>query len=116
MRIVARSTLVRFAQTLAGIREASAVRAALDAWFHEVERADWRAPADVKKTYANASIVSEGRVVFNIKGNSYRLVAAIDYPRRTLFVKWLGSHADYDRIDVRTVQYGDQTYQRRPRS
>ncbi len=89
------------------------MKAALDAWFHEVERANWRGPADIKKIYANASIVDADRVVFNIKGNSYRLVAAIDYPRRALFVKWLGPHKEYDKIDVRTVQYGDQAYQKR---
>jgi mRNA interferase HigB len=116
MRIIARSTLVRFAQTLTRVRQAGAVIAALDAWFHEVERADWRNPADVKKTYANASIVSDERVVFNIKGNSYRLVAAIDYSRRVVFIKWLGSHAEYNSIDVRAVRYGDQTYQKQPRS
>jgi mRNA interferase HigB len=103
MRIIARSTLVRFAQTLTRVRQAGAVIAALDAWFHEVERADWRNPADVKKTYANASVVSDERVGFNIKGNSYRLVAAIDYSRRVVFIKWLGSHAEYNSIDVRTV-------------
>jgi mRNA interferase HigB len=52
-------------------------------------------------------------VVFNIKGNDYRLVTAIDYTRRTVFIKWLGPHAEYDRIDVRKVRYGDQAYQKR---
>ena len=87
-----------------------AVKAALEAWFHEVESASWNNPADVKSTYANASVIDSERVVFNIKGNSYRLVVAVDYARQIVFVKWLGSHADYDRIDVRTVKYGDQTY------
>ena len=64
----------------------------------------------MKRAYANASIIGSERVVFNIKGNSYRLVAAVDYQRQVVFIKWLGSHADYDRIDVRTVQYGNQTY------
>ena len=115
MRILARSTLVRFVATLAGRPEARAVDAALEAWFHEVERAGWKSPADVKRAYATASIIDEERVVFNIKGNDYRLVTAIDYERRTVFIKWLGSHAHYDRIDARTVQYGDQTYQKRRR-
>ena len=90
------------------------MKAALDAWFYEVAHADWRSPADVKKSYSSASIIDAERVVFNIKGNSYRLVAAVDYPRRAMFVKWLGSHKEYDKIDVRTVQYGDQAYQKRP--
>ena len=112
MRVVARSTLSRFVQTLRGHRDRAAVAAALDAWFHEVARANWTSPADVKRTYANASIVGAERVVFNIKGNDYRLVAALDYQRQTVFVKWLGSHQEYDRIDVRTVKYGDQAYQK----
>jgi mRNA interferase HigB len=57
--------------------------------------------------YANASIVGSDRVVFNIKGNSYRLVAAINYPHQIVFIKWIGSHADYDKIDVKMVKYGD---------
>lgn len=113
MRVIARSTLLRFAETLTGRKDKGAVKAALDAWFREMEHASFRGPADVKKAYANASVIDASRVVFNIKGNSYRLVVAIDYPRHVLFVKWLGSHNDYDKIDVRTVQYGDQAYQKR---
>ena len=114
MRVIARSTLSMFVEALTGRKDRVAVKAALDAWFHEVQRANWRRPADVKRAYANASVIDADRVVFNIKGNSYRLVAAIDYPRRVLFVKWPGSHKEYGKIDVRTVQYGDQAYQKRP--
>jgi len=83
------------------------VKAALDAWFHEAKQAEWKKPADVKAYYGNASIVGADRVVFNIKGNDYRLVTAIDYLRGIVFIKWLGNQNDYDRIDVRTVQHGD---------
>ena len=113
MRVIARSTLSRFVETLSGTKSPSAVKAALDAWFHEAERSTWRTPADVKKKYATASIIDAERVVFNIKGNTYRLVAAIDYQRRTVFIEWLGSHAAYSEIDVRKVSYGDQAYQKR---
>ena len=58
-------------------------------------------------------VIDGDRVVFNIKGNDYRLVTAIDYARQAVFIKWIGSHAEYDKIDVRTVQYGDQAYQKR---
>ena len=58
--------------------------------------------------YANASIVGPDRVVFNIKRKSYRLVSAINYRHRIIFIKWTGSHADYDKIDVKTVRYGNQ--------
>jgi len=81
------------------------VKAALDAWFHEVSRASWRTSADLKRSYATASILSSDRVVFNIKGNAFRLVAAVDYQRQIVYIKWLGNHADYDTIDARTVEY-----------
>lgn len=109
MRIIARRTLKRFVERLKGSKDQKAVKAALDAWFHEVLRADWETPADVLKAYANASIVGPDRVVFNIKGNDYRLVAAINYRHQIVFIKWLGTHADYDEIDVKTVRYGHQT-------
>jgi len=112
MRVIARSTLSKFVATLRGHHDRTAVKAALDAWFHEVQRAKWSSPGDIKRAYANASVVGAERVVINIKGNDYRLVAAIDYPRQTVFIKWLGSHRDYDRIDVRKVNYGDQAYQK----
>lgn len=114
MRVIARSTLYRFLETLSGHKERTPVKAALDSWFHEA-RARWQSSQDVKRAYANASVVDAERVVFNIEGNSYRLVTTIDYRRQLVFVKWLGSHADYDRIDVRTIKYGDQTCQKRAR-
>lgn len=64
----------------------------------------------MKRACATASIIDEERVVFNVKGNDYRLVTAIDYARRTVYIKWIGGHAAYDRIDVRTVQYGTQVH------
>lgn len=58
------------------------------------------------RSYANASIVGSDRVVFNIKGNDYRLVVAVDYPRQIIFIKWIGTHTDYNKIDVKAVKYG----------
>ena len=109
VRVIARKTLTRFVESLAGHKDQNAVRSALQTWFREAERAEWRSSAEVKRSYATASILGAERVVFNIKGNDYRLVTAIDYPRKTVFIKWLGSHANYDKIDARTVQYEDQT-------
>ncbi len=106
MRIIARKTLREFIESLRGSKDQKAVKSALDAWFHEVQSAEWKAPTDVSRHYASASIVGD-RVVFNIKGNSYRLVVAADYRRQIVFIKWLGTHAAYDKIDVRTVKYGD---------
>jgi mRNA interferase HigB len=78
-----------------------------DQWYNEVKKAEWSSTADVKRLYATASIISADRIVFNIKGNNYRLVVAVDFEKAIVFIKWIGTHADYDRIDVRTVEHGD---------
>jgi mRNA interferase HigB len=111
VRIIARNTLTRYLRKLAGHKDQRAVKAALDAWFHEAKQAEWKNSAEVRHRYGSASIVSAERVVFNIKGNDYRLVTAIDYRRSIVFIKWVGVHKDYDKIDARTVQYDDEAYQ-----
>jgi mRNA interferase HigB len=75
----------------------------LRAWYHDAQKADWNSPADIKRVYASASIVGVNRVVFNIKGNKYRLVVAINYPYRVCYVRFVGSHQTYDRVDVKSV-------------
>ena len=82
-----------------------ALKAALDAWFDEVRKAKWSSTADVKRFYASASIVSSERIVFNIRGNAYRLVVAVDFEKGIVWIKRLGTHRDYDRIDVREVNH-----------
>ena len=106
MRIIARRTLRRFVEARAGHKDQPALKAALDAWFAEVRRAQWVSTASVKRLYATASIVSADRIVFNIKGNDYRLVIAVDFEKRIVWIKWLGTHRDYDRIDVKEVEHG----------
>ncbi len=103
MRIIARRTLREFVEARAGHRDQQALKTALDAWFDEVRKAKWSNSADVKRLYASASIVSSDRIVFNIRGNAYRLVVAVDFDRGILWIKWLGTHRDYDRINVREV-------------
>lgn len=76
----------------------------LRAWLKVVHRALWSKPADVKAAYASVSFVGS-RLVFNIGGNNYRLVAAIAYAPQMLFVKWIGTHAEYDKIDVEEVNF-----------
>lgn len=66
-------------------------------------RADWTSPADVKAAYRNASLVANNRIVFNIKGNDYRLVAAVHYNRGMMFIRYVGTHREYDKIDVTTI-------------
>jgi mRNA interferase HigB len=107
VRVIARKTLRQFVESLKCGKDHRALKSALDAWFHEAMRAHWKTPSDVLKAYANASIVGSGRVVFNIKGNDYRLVVAVNYQYQIVFIKWIGTHRDYDQIDVRTVKYGD---------
>jgi mRNA interferase HigB len=105
MRVIARRTLREFVSSLAGHRDQPAVKAALDAWFHEASKARWNNMADVKQAYATASVVTAERIVFNIKGNSYRLVVAVDFEKGIVWIKWIGTHADYDRTDVTAVQH-----------
>jgi mRNA interferase HigB len=107
VRIIARKTLKDFVKSIRGKKEHKPVKSALNAWFHEVRSANWHSPVDVVRDYGNASIVGSDRVVFNIKGNSYRLVVAVDYLRQIVFIKWLGPHSAYDKIDVKAVKYGD---------
>ena len=109
MRIIARSTLTNYVASLDGHKDQLAVQASLNAWFHEVKRAEWKNSSDIKASYAHASIVGADRVVFNIRGNNYRLVTAVDYRRSIVFIKWLGTHKQYDAIDVRTVKYAPET-------
>ena len=72
-----------------------------------VPKAEWASTASVKRHYATARIISAERNVFHIKGNSYLRVAAVDFEKAIVFINWIGTHADYDKIDVRTVQHGD---------
>jgi len=85
------------------------MKSALDSWFQEVRHAVWQNSAEVKASYAHASIVGSDRLVFNIKGNAYRLVTAVDYRRSIVFIKWVGTHKAYDAINVRTVEYAAKT-------
>ncbi|WP_409075632.1 type II toxin-antitoxin system HigB family toxin [Pantoea sp. C3] len=75
----------------------------LRAWVDEVKKADWQTPVDIKAQYGTASILKNSRVVFNIKGNDYRLIVSVAYAHKRLFVKFIGTHKEYDRIDANTV-------------
>jgi mRNA interferase HigB len=105
MRIVSRRTLRLFCESPQGQKGGPALKAALDTWFHEVSKADWQSSAEVKKRYAHASIINAGRIVFNIKGNDYRLITAVDFGRGAIWIKWIGTHRDYNHIDAATVEH-----------
>lgn len=106
MRIIARRTLRQYVDQLAGDKGQPAVKAALDVWFDEVSKAQWTSSADVKRLYATASIVSAERIVFNIKGNDHRLIVAADFEKSIVWVKWIGTHKAYDKIDVKEIEHG----------
>ena len=76
---------------------------ALQTWFHDVERTSWKSPADIKAVYRNASFAANNRVVFNIKGNQYRLVVVVAYQHGMIFIRFVGTHEEYDRIDAATI-------------
>lgn len=110
MRVIARGTLNLFVQNKVEKSAQAAVKSQLDAWYAEAARATWRNSAELKRQYAAASVVSSERVVFNIKGNDYRLVTAISYQFQIVLIIWLGTHKEYDKIDVERVQYDKDRY------
>jgi mRNA interferase HigB len=73
------------------------------AWYADVKQAHWRSPSDIKNVYRHASFTANHRVVFNIKGNTYRLVAAIQYKFEIVYIRFVGTHVEYDRIDAARV-------------
>ena len=75
----------------------------LKAWYQLTRRADWTQPADVRATYGNASILHNNRVCFNIAGNKYRLVVRINYPAGIVYIRFVGTHEEYDQIDANTI-------------
>jgi mRNA interferase HigB len=75
----------------------------LKAWFKEAEKADWATPADIKASYRSASILKNGRAVFNVGGNKYRLVVMIHYELHIVYIRFVGTHAEYDDIDANEV-------------
>ena len=99
MRVIAVSTLKAFWEQPA-FRDSEQP---LKAWVAEVTAAQWHEPSDVKALFGNVSILKAGRVVFNIKGNDYRLVAAVSYKLQIVFVKFIGTHRAYDKVDAQTV-------------
>ena len=103
MIIIGTDVVERYFAARAGHRGIKAARAQYDAWRAIAEKAQWKRPEDVKKAHPKASILKGGRAVFNIKGNSYRLVAAISYPAGVLAIRFFGTHVDYDKIDAETV-------------
>lgn len=99
MRVIAVGALREF-----WVRHPEAEQA-LRAWYDEVRHARWARPQDIRDRYASASFLGAHRVVFNIRGNQYRLVVAVAWRFEAVYIKFVGTHADYDRIDAATVEY-----------
>ena len=100
VRIIALSTLKTF---WAENPESLDAKEPILAWHRQALHANWDSPADVKQDFRNASILKDGRVVFNIAGNKYRLVVWINYAYRVVYIRFIGSHTQYDKIDAQTI-------------
>lgn len=99
MRIIAFRTIREFFEK----PEYSDSEISLRAWYHDAKIVEWENSNELKQQYKNASILGEGRVVFNIKGNDYRLIVAIDYDFQVIFIRFIGTHKQYDKIDAKTI-------------
>lgn len=97
MRIIAKSTLREFWEKHADAEEA------LQAWYDDTERSHWQSPTDIRAMYASVSFLANNRVVFNIRGNHYRLVTHLHYNTQIVYIRFVGTHAEYDRIDAVTI-------------
>lgn len=98
MRVIAIGTLRAFWEAH------PAAEQALKAWYDEAKAARWTTPADIRARYGSASFVANNRVVFNMKGNDYRLIVAVAYRFEAVFIKFIGTHAEYDKVDATTVE------------
>jgi len=101
MRIIKEKTLFESCK----LQRFKSAEDSLRAWIYEVRHSDWESAGDMKAKFRNASIINSKRVVFNIKGNEFRLIVDIEYKLRIVFVVWFGTHVEYDLIDVKTVRY-----------
>ena len=100
MRVIALGTLKAFVESDPSYAEA---REPVMTWYRQVQAADWATPADVKRAVGTTSILKDGRAVFNIAGNKYRIVVWINYPYRVVYIRFIGTHRQYDRIDAQTI-------------
>ena len=105
MRVIAVKTLKQY------IKDFPQAKQSILAWYEEAEEADWNSPNELKQQYHQASIVSEKRVIFNIHGNSFRLIVDIEYRLKIVFIVWFGTHKQYDKVDVKKINY-DKAYKK----
>jgi len=96
-RIIAKRTLRKFWEKHADSEQY------LKTWYETTKNSNWKSPNEVKMTYINASILKNSRVVFNIKGNSYRLIVKFNYIKQWAFIRFVGTHSEYDKIDANAI-------------
>ena len=99
MRVISKKSLISYYQIH------STSKGSLEAFYKEVQSADWQKPNDVIAAYPSADVITGKRFVFNIKGNSYRLVTDIEFKKKLVFIVWIGTHAEYSKMDVKTATY-----------
>jgi mRNA interferase HigB len=97
MRVISRKILRQFWERHPEARQT------LQAWYLDVKHANWNKPSDIKNVYRNASFLSNNRVVFNIKGNTYRVIVVVLYKHRQVYIRFVGTHKEYDRINAETI-------------
>ena len=97
MRIISRKILREYWEKHPDAQQA------IQSWYADVKRANWASPSEIKRIYRNASIIANNRVVFNIKGNTYRIVVAIQYEFEIVYIRFVGTHAEYDKIDAASI-------------
>jgi len=97
MRVFSRKTLAEYWARHGDVEQS------LKSWYSEAEKAQWRTPGDIKRSYPSASILTDNRVVFNIKGNAYRLIVKINYDYGHVFIRFVGTHAEYDKVNASTI-------------
>ena len=99
MHVISRKKLIEFYEQ-PGRQDA---KGQLETWYYEAKHAQWESPADVKAQYGSASVIGDNRVVFNIAGNKYRLIVRINFNSKTVFVRFVGTHQEYDKIDAEVI-------------
>lgn len=97
MNVISKRTLVLF------YKKYPEAKAALEVWHSDAKKSTWNKPDDIKRIYASASFLKDNRVVFNIKGNDFRLIVHIDYPHKIVRVKFIGTHSEYDKINAEEI-------------
>ncbi len=106
MRVIKERTVYVICQT----EKYKSASESLAAWLYMVQAAGWSSPAELKSQFRNASIIGSKRVVFNIRGNDFRLVLDIEYKLKIVFIIWFGHHQEYEKVNIKTLSYGNQGY------